>query len=123
MRHGLRFYGAVVRQRQCSTPRDAARCTAAIASDRPLLASKGSARPTSTALPVACSSQGSSTTTLKRLRKNTTIDWTLKESVKANLRRLVRRILNKYGYPPDLQEEAVQTVLKQAELLCADWVR
>jgi type I restriction enzyme R subunit len=34
----------------------------------------------------------------------------------------VKRILNKYGYPPDLQEEAAMTVLKQAELLCAGWV-
>lgn len=36
---------------------------------------------------------------------------------------LVKRILNKYGYPPDLQEEAVKTVLQQAELLSTDWVK
>ena len=48
---------------------------------------------------------------------NTSIDWTIKESVKARLRVLVRRALRKYGYPPDLQESAVQTVLMQAELL------
>jgi type I restriction enzyme, R subunit len=59
---------------------------------------------------------------VETVRKNTTIDWTLKESVKANLRRLVRRILNKYGYPPDMQPKAVQTVLEQAELLAKDWV-
>ncbi len=58
---------------------------------------------------------------VETVRKNTTIDWTLKESVKANLRRLVRRILNKYGYPPDMQPKAVQTVLEQAELLAKDW--
>jgi type I restriction enzyme R subunit len=41
--------------------------------------------------------------------------------VKANLRRVVRRILNEYGYPPDKQPKAVQTVLEQAELLAKDW--
>ncbi len=51
------------------------------------------------------------------VRANATIDWTVKESVKANLRRMVRRALRKYGYPPDLQDEAVKTVLRQAELL------
>jgi Domain of unknown function (DUF3387). len=51
-----------------------------------------------------------------------TIDWTLRESARAKIRVIVKRILNKFGYPPDLQEEAVKTVLKQAELLCADWV-
>ena len=51
-----------------------------------------------------------------------TIDWTLREAVKTKIRVMVKRILNKYGYPPDLQEEAVKTVLAQAELLCADWV-
>ena len=54
------------------------------------------------------------------VRKNATIDWTVKESVKANLRRLVRRALRRYGYPPDLQEEAVITVLRQAELMAED---
>ncbi|RTQ47204.1 type I restriction endonuclease subunit R [Hymenobacter gummosus] len=53
------------------------------------------------------------------VRKNTSIDWTLKESVQANLRRLVKRILNKYGYPPDLQARAVETVLEQAKRLAA----
>jgi Domain of unknown function (DUF3387). len=51
-----------------------------------------------------------------------TIDWTLRESARAKIRVIVKRILNKFGYPPDLQEEAVKTVLRQAELLCADWV-
>ena len=51
-----------------------------------------------------------------------TIDWTLRESARARIKVMVKRILNKHGYPPDLQEEAVKTVLAQAELLCAEWV-
>ena len=51
-----------------------------------------------------------------------TIDWTLRESARAQIKVMVKRILNKYGCPPDLQEEAVKTVLAQAELLCAEWV-
>lgn len=58
---------------------------------------------------------------VETVRKNTTIDWTIKESVKAKLRTMVKRILRKYGYPPDKQENATQTVLEQAELLCTDW--
>ena len=59
---------------------------------------------------------------ISKVRKSVTIDWTLRESARAKIRVMVKRILNKYGYPPDLQEEAVKTVLRQAELLCADWV-
>jgi type I restriction enzyme R subunit len=59
---------------------------------------------------------------ITQVRKSVTIDWTLRESARAKIRVMVKRILNKYGYPPDLQEEAVKTVLAQAELLCADWV-
>ena len=55
------------------------------------------------------------------LHANTSIDWALKESVRAKIRVLVKRILRKYGYPPDKQEKATQTVLEQAEMLCADW--
>ena len=51
------------------------------------------------------------------VRRNATIDWTVKESARANLRRLVRRILSLHGYPPDKQEQATLTVLEQAELL------
>jgi type I restriction enzyme R subunit len=58
---------------------------------------------------------------VETVRKNTTIDWTLKEAVKAKLRVMVRRILRKHGYPPDKQEKATLTVLEQAELLCKDW--
>jgi type I restriction enzyme R subunit len=58
---------------------------------------------------------------VETVRRNTTIDWTLKESVKAKLRVMVKRILRKHGYPPDKQEKATLTVLEQAELLCKDW--
>lgn len=59
---------------------------------------------------------------LESVRNSTTIDWTIKESVQATLRRNIRRILRKYGYPPDLQEKAVQTVIDQAKLLANDLV-
>ena len=49
------------------------------------------------------------------------IDWTLRENVRAHLRRLVKRILRKHGYPPDKQEKATSTVLRQAEALSAEW--
>jgi type I restriction enzyme, R subunit len=54
------------------------------------------------------------------VRSNVTIDWTLRENVRAQLRVLVKRILRKYGYPPDKQEKATQTVLEQAALLSAE---
>ncbi len=56
------------------------------------------------------------------MRRNVTIDWTLRENVRAQLRVLVKRILRKYGYPPDKQEKATQTVLEQAAALSAEWV-
>jgi type I restriction enzyme R subunit len=55
------------------------------------------------------------------VRQNTTIDWTVRENVRAHLRVLVKRILRKYGYPPDKQERATLTVLEQAEVLSANW--
>ena len=55
------------------------------------------------------------------VRRNMTIDWTVKENVRAKLRVMVKKILRKYGYPPDKQEKATQTVLEQAEMLCRDW--
>jgi type I restriction enzyme R subunit len=58
---------------------------------------------------------------VSHVRKSVTIDWTLRESAQAQIRVLVRRILRKYGYPPDKQEKATQTVLEQAKLLCAGW--
>jgi type I restriction enzyme R subunit len=55
------------------------------------------------------------------VRKNVTIDWTVRENVRAQLRVLVKRILRKYGYPPDKQEKATVTVLEQAEVLSEGW--
>jgi len=55
------------------------------------------------------------------VRRNVTIDWTVKESVRAKLRTLVKRVLRRYGYPPDKRERATQTVLAQAELLAQAW--
>lgn len=56
------------------------------------------------------------------VKKNVTIDWTVRENVRAQLRVLVKRILRKYGYPPDKQEQATITVLEQAEVLSEMWV-
>ncbi|UZE92474.1 MAG: type I restriction endonuclease subunit R [Methanosarcinales archaeon] len=55
------------------------------------------------------------------IRKNVTIDWTLRESVQAKLRVMVKRILKKYGYPPDKQKKATELVLEQAHVICKDW--
>ena len=59
---------------------------------------------------------------VETVRNNVRIDWTLRENVRANLRRLVKRILRKHDYPPDKQEKATRTVLEQAEVLSAGWV-
>jgi type I restriction enzyme R subunit len=56
------------------------------------------------------------------LRKNISIDWSKRESVRASLRLMVKRILRKYKYPPDQAEEAIQLVLQQAEALGGEWV-
>ena len=53
---------------------------------------------------------------VETVRKNLSIDWTLREDVRANLRRMVRRTLNRHGYPPDQQDQAVRTIIEQAEL-------
>ena len=58
---------------------------------------------------------------VETVRNNVTIDWTLRENVRARLRTLVKRILRKHGYPPDKQEKAARTVLQQAELLSEAW--
>jgi type I restriction enzyme R subunit len=52
------------------------------------------------------------------IRKNVTIDWAAKESVRAKMRVMIKRILRKYGYPPDMQDQATKTVLEQAERIC-----
>ncbi len=58
---------------------------------------------------------------VETVRRNVTIDWMLRENVRANLRRHVRRILRRHGYPPDKQEQATLTVLEQAEVLSEGW--
>ncbi len=58
---------------------------------------------------------------VKTVRNNVTIDWTIRENVRAQLRVLVKRVLRRYGYPPDKQEKATQTVLEQAEVLSQEW--
>jgi type I restriction enzyme R subunit len=58
---------------------------------------------------------------VETVRRNVTIDWTLRENVRAQLRVYVKRTLRKHGYPPDKQEKATQTVLEQAELLSEGW--
>jgi type I restriction enzyme R subunit len=58
---------------------------------------------------------------VETVRKNVSIDWTVKETVRAKLRLYVKRILKERGYPPSGQDAATQTVLQQAELLCAGW--
>ena len=55
------------------------------------------------------------------VRRSVSIDWTLRENARARIRVFVKRILKKFGYPPDLQDEAVKLVLEQAETLCEDW--
>src|SRR5712691_13141518 len=58
---------------------------------------------------------------VRTVRANVTIDWTVRENVRAHLRVLVKRILRKHGYPPDKQEKATRTVLEQAEVLSHEW--
>ena len=57
----------------------------------------------------------------KRVKDNTSIDWTIKESVRAKLKVIVKRLLREYGYPPDMEKLATENVLKQAELLADEW--
>lgn len=56
----------------------------------------------------------------KKVQENASIDWTIKESVRAKLKVIVKRTLRQYGYPPDMQKLATDTVLKQAELLAEE---
>ncbi len=58
---------------------------------------------------------------VEALRKNATIDWTERETVRAKMRAIVKRLLRKYGYPPDKQPKAIETVITQAQTLCRDW--
>jgi type I restriction enzyme R subunit len=54
------------------------------------------------------------------IRKNTSVDWEIKENVRAKMRVAIKRLLRKYGYPPDMQLLATDTVIKQAEMLSAE---
>ncbi|HPN32920.1 MAG TPA: type I restriction endonuclease subunit R [bacterium] len=58
---------------------------------------------------------------VKAVRNSITIDWTVRENVRAQMRVIIKRILRKYGYPPDKQARATELVLEQAEVLCKDW--
>ncbi|HRV30906.1 MAG TPA: DUF3387 domain-containing protein, partial [Kiritimatiellia bacterium] len=58
---------------------------------------------------------------VKAVRANITIDWTVRNNVQAQMRVIVKRILRKYGYPPDKQARATELVLEQAEVLCEEW--
>ena len=58
---------------------------------------------------------------MTQVRKSVSIDWTVRESARARIKVMMKRILKKHGFPPDLQEKATQTVLAQAELLSAIW--
>ncbi len=58
---------------------------------------------------------------VKSVRNSVTIDWAVRENVRAQMRVIIKRILRKYGYPPDKQEQATALVLEQAEVLCKDW--
>jgi type I restriction enzyme R subunit len=58
---------------------------------------------------------------VEKVRQSVRIDWTIRENARAEIRVLVKRILRKYGYPPDKEEKATKTVLEQAEILCKEW--
>ncbi|MCP5203706.1 MAG: type I restriction endonuclease subunit R [Pseudomonadales bacterium] len=58
---------------------------------------------------------------VEQVRKNATIDWTVKETVRSRMKVMVKRILRKYGYPPDKQASATETILQQAESLAESW--
>jgi type I restriction enzyme R subunit len=58
---------------------------------------------------------------VKAIRNSITIDWTVRENVRAQMRVIIKRILRKYGYPPDKEARATELVLQQAEVLCTDW--
>jgi len=71
--------------------------------------------------PLLAASTRLSRTLKARVSSLSTIDWTMRENVRAHLRVLVKRMLRKYGYPPDVQEKATLTVLEQAEVLSTNW--
>lgn len=58
---------------------------------------------------------------VQAVQGSVTIDWTVRENVRAQMRVIIKRILRRYGYPPDKQARATELVLEQAEVLCNDW--
>jgi type I restriction enzyme, R subunit len=58
----------------------------------------------------------------ERIKSKASLDWTQRETVRADMRRTIRRLLTKYGYPPDVQEAATQLVIRQAELMAENIV-
>jgi len=60
---------------------------------------------------------------VERVKQNVTIDWQVRENARAQIRVLVKRVLRKFGYPPDMQQRATELVLEQAEVLCKEWAR
>ena len=58
-----------------------------------------------------------------RVKQNVTIDWQVRENARAQIRVLVKRILRKHGYPPEMQQRATELVLEQTEVLCQEWVK
>ena len=58
---------------------------------------------------------------VERVKQNVSIDWQVRENARAQIRVLVKRVLRKFGYPPDMQSRATELVLEQAEVLCKDW--
>ncbi len=59
---------------------------------------------------------------VQSVRRSVTVDWTQRENARAKIRVMVKRILRRFGYPPDKQERATELVLEQAEVLCRAWV-
>lgn len=59
---------------------------------------------------------------VKAVKRSVSVDWTMRDNARAQIRVIVKRILRKYGYPPDKQEKATLTVLEQAEALCKEWI-
>ena len=102
----------------------ARRASAAKSWGFPKTSSPSTTRSRSTTAPSGCSATkpcGHRPRAGRDRARHVTIDWTLRENVRANLRRLVKRILRKHGYPPDKQEKATRTVLEQAEVLSTAW--
>ncbi len=59
---------------------------------------------------------------IERVRKSVTIDWQIRKSVRTKGRVMAKRIVRKYGYPPDMQQRATELVFEQAEILCDVWI-